>query len=502
MKEFITEQDNNKIQVLDFLINENKSVNMAEICSATQLSYKTVRSVIDSFEENTHIDKKNLEIYYNKVGKVESVKLSNSSHVDVSFFYLEKSILFIMIKELFLKGRIDNKYICETYYISMTTCARYKKKLRSLLESFGLEMTSSGELTSEEYRIRNFFIHVFSNASSNWIFSQEAYHFLEHSLESQFPTLVHMDSAQKELMRLLLYITIKRNSQGNILAKESELDIYTQGKLSKIYENVSTYVNKHFPYFENKESEILYLFVSMFRIQIIRANSKNEENELKVVIKDRPDFDEICDSLTESIITTFFQKDKEYFSFIRSNVTLFLVYATASFYDTRRFFYVYEEEIFVKRNTYEEQMYQKVFEIVERWENEHKGFSTVLEIQGEQNQTSFKRQVYLLVYSLLCRIKPVQHKEKVKIYVQNSKVYIADIIRRKIEKLFSDKITILDTYSSDVDIFVTDKEYKTMNESGNKVFVQTFSDSYAIHRLIEAVDNEILKKLDSEPFDD
>ncbi|WP_086314758.1 hypothetical protein A5821_002373 [Enterococcus sp. 7F3_DIV0205] len=500
MKEFIGEHDNNKIKVLDFLINENKSVNMSEICSATQLSYKTVRSVIDSFEENTYIDKKNLEIYYNKVGKIESVKLSNSSHVDVSFFYLEKSILFIMIKELFLKGRVENKYICENYYISTTTCIRYKKKLRDLLESFGLEMSVNGELKSEEYRIRNFFLHFFSNASSNWIFSNEAYNFLEHSLDVEFPAIFQMDAAQKELMRLLLYITIKRNSQGYVLVKKRQIDLEMKGKLLKIYTNISNYIINYFPYFENKPSEIDYLFVSMLRIQVIRMEKNAEENQLIVNIKNTPNFDVICNSLIDLIIGSFFKNNKKNHNFIRISVTLFLIYAIASFHDTRRFFYEYEEEVYTKRNVYEDELFKRVTKIVENWESEHDVFSRLLNIRGEKNQISFKRQVYLLVYSLICRLEPVQNKEKVKIYVQNSKVYIADIIRRKIETIFSDKVTILDVYSSDIDLFVTDKEYKVTDISSNKVFVQTFSDCYAIHRLIEAIDNEILNKVNSAPF--
>lgn len=198
MKEFISEHDNKRIIVLNNLIQENRHVSLKEICSETNYTFKTVRAIIDSFEDNYYLKKEDLEFSYDKSGKIESIKINNHSLTDIAFFYLENSLIYKMIMELFLKGKIKQNEFCLKYFVSQSTFNRYKKKLAAILESFDLTLTSKNVINGKESQIRSFFILFFLNANSKWLFSDVSFYELENTIYTEFSSLREIPPYQKK----------------------------------------------------------------------------------------------------------------------------------------------------------------------------------------------------------------------------------------------------------------------------------------------------------------
>lgn len=206
MKLFINDTDNRKIEVLAYLIKELKEVKISDLVAATGLSDKTVRGIVLSLKDNMYLDETKMTINYNENGKIISIIVSNISLADTAFFYLEKSIMYIMIKELLLRGYLDKNKICTTYFISEATFTRYKNQLKKILETFNFTLSKENVLIGEEYRIRNFYFLFFSFAHSKWLFSEESYSDIERSLTNSLFKSTQFDRSKKYDMFVDIYL--------------------------------------------------------------------------------------------------------------------------------------------------------------------------------------------------------------------------------------------------------------------------------------------------------
>lgn len=120
----------------------------------------------------------------------------------------------------------------------------------------------------------------------------------------------------------------------------------------------------------------------------------------------------------------------------------------------------------------------------------------VVLVKDIDREEAFENQLFLLVYSLLSKQKKYEII-KVKVYVQNSKVYIADILKRQIKDMFLENVEIVDRYSEDIDVFVSDKEYIEENTT-NKVYVPTFSDAPYLNAMFGAITSKVEATLGSQ----
>lgn len=499
MKMFINKTDNKKIELLDYLIRQPKEVTISELISVTGLSDKTIRAIIHDFPKNPALAPQNVVINYNEVGKIKSIGIINSSLVDIAFYYLEQSILYTMIKELFLNGNLQMENFCEEHFISSSTFSRYKSKLRSILEQFNLKLLPNLTLDGEEYRIRNFFFLFFSNANSKWLFSEEEYRAIDVSLKSEYFKDFSLDPAQQSMVRLLIYVCKIRNSQGNTIQETLEITLKAGSSYEKIYDDTYQYIEKHFSYFDYKEREAQFLFIFFLRNQMISPEPYSEDG-LSVVIKSIEDLKEAYEKssqfLTDEIITHFFEDDEAISPLVYYKVSMFLLYAASSFCDSRSFLYIYDVDAYYSKTNYEQQIIEKVKLIIRKIVKQFPENPFVVLVKDIDREEAFENQLFLLVYSLLSKQKKYEII-KVKVYVQNSKVYIADILKRQIKDMFLENVEIVDRYSEDIDVFVSDKEYIEENTT-NKVYVPTFSDAPYLNAMFGAITSKVEATLGSQ----
>ncbi|WP_271492979.1 helix-turn-helix domain-containing protein [Enterococcus sp. 5H] len=492
MKLFINKTDNKKIELLDYLIRQPKEVTISELISVTGLSDKTIRAIIHDFPKNPALAPQNVVINYNEVGKIKSIGIINSSLVDIAFYYLEQSILYVMIKELFLNGNLQMEKFCEEHFISSSTFSRYKSKLKSILEQFNLKLLSNLALDGEEYRIRNFFFLFFSNANSKWLFSEEEYQAIDVSLKSEYFKDFSFDPAQQSMVRLLIYICKIRNSQGNTIQETLEITLKAGSSYEKIYDDTYHYIENHFSYFDYKEREAQFLFIFFLRNQMISPEPYSEDG-LSVVIKSienlKEAFEKSSQFLTDEIITHFFKDNEAISPMIYYKVSTFLLYAASSFCDSRSFLYIYDFDVYYSKTNYEQQIIEKVKLIIRKIVKQFPDNPFVVLVKDIDREEAFENQLFLLVYSLLSKQKKYKII-KVKVYVQNSKVYIADILKRQIKDMFLENVEIVDRYSEDIDVFVSDKEYMEENTT-NKVYVPTFSDAHYLDAMFGAIASKV-----------
>ncbi|MGG5341505.1 helix-turn-helix domain-containing protein [Enterococcus sp. AZ192] len=492
MKLFINDTDNRKIEVLAYLIKELKEVKISDLVAATGLSDKTVRGIVLSLKDNMYLDETKMTINYNENGKIISIIVSNISLADTAFFYLEKSIMYIMIKELLLRGYLDKNKICTTYFISEATFTRYKNQLKKILETFNFTLSKENVLIGEEYRIRNFYFLFFSFAHSKWLFSEESYSDIERSLTNSLFKSTQFDRSKKNMICLLIFICKIRNSQGCYLDQKTEIKFKKEGIYERIYKGISNYVDTYCPYFKNKTEEIQFLFFFCIRGQLIVPPSYLEE-AMVIDIKRFKHFKETRDYLVQKILSEFFDNDSGRHQLINQDVTTFLLYTYFSFIDSRLFLYVYDENYY-SRTRYEKELLGKIKDFMDaKKQKTPNNLFFDKWFHGEKGEV-LANQLFLLVYSLISRVE-LENIITVRIHVQVSKVYVADILKAKIKQVFAENVEIVAVYDESTDIIVSDKNYLSQEDYIPKIYVPTFSDPQYFDILCEAILKEITKKI-------
>ncbi|WP_348921785.1 helix-turn-helix domain-containing protein [Enterococcus rotai] len=494
MKLFIGDIDNRKVRVLDYLIKELKEVNISDLVAVTGYSDKTVRTIILSLKDNPCLDETKMKINYNERGKIISIVVSNISLSDAAFFYLEKSVVFIMIKELFIRGYLDKNKICSTYFISEATYSRYKQKLNKILARFYFKLSKENVLIGEEYRIRNFYFLFFSYMHSKWYFSEETYRNLDRSLDGMFTEHAHFDSTQKKMLCLLIYIVKIRNNQGFVGNQIINIEFKENGSYERIYKDISTYINTYCAHFENKVQEIQFIFFFVLRSQIVIPETYLEK-ELIIDLSQFDGFEESRDYLTEFILLTFFEKDLKVKLLIEHNVTTFLLYAFFCFVDSRAFLYVYDEANYYKKTKCEKIQLEKIETFINLIEKEFPNNLFVEKMIQRSRKEVVKNQLFLFIQSLLARYKQ-EDIVKIRVYVQNSKVYVGDILKSKIKQIFADNVEIANRYDESIELIVSDKKYTNHHTVSRRVYVPTFSDSQYFTIMCEMILKELMIKMD------
>lgn len=499
MKEFISEHDNKRIIVLNYLIQEDRHVSIKEICEETNYTFKTVRAIIDSFEENYYLKKVDLEFCYDKSGKIESIKINNHSLTDIAFFYLENSLIYKMIMEIFLKGKIKQNEFCSRYFVSQSTFSRNKKKLAIILDSFDLTLTSKNSIDGRESQIRSFFILFFLNANSKWLFSDESFYDLENVMYTEFSSLRSIPPSQKNILRLLLYVSKVRNSQGKLLGDYPKVVQSFNGEVESTFNDVINYTQKRFHKKEIWINETAHLFICLLRNQIIDPELLFE-NKFSFRLPSVSEFEHETHTLTKWVITSFLEEEQVDYKRVHLGISLLLMYTSIGFYDQRRFLYIYNAEEYYKKSCYEQQVYDTIKEFIEKLPKDRINFKRLSELRSFDNPEAFVNQMYLLVLSLMYRFGSPQKEIQIKIFVQSSKIYVSDIIKKKIKRIYSNRVDFINEYNEELDLYVTDREYVDNKYNIQQVVVPTFSDEHSIFRLCRAIEKEIIKKIDNEEF--
>ncbi|MBO0439818.1 helix-turn-helix domain-containing protein [Candidatus Enterococcus ikei] len=493
MKLFISDIDNRKIEVLAYLIKELKEVKISDLVVATGLSDKTVRGIVLSLKDNPYLDETKMTINYNENGNIISIIVSNISLADAAFFYLEKSVIYIMIKELFLRGYLDKNKICTTNFISEATFTRYKNQLKNILQTFHFTLSKENVLIGDEYRIRNFYFLFFSFAHSKWFFSEESYSDIERSLSTSFFENTKFDTSKKSMVCLLVFICKIRNTQGFYVDQKTPIQFKKNGSYERVYKGIANYINTYCPYFKNKAEETQFLFLFSIRGQLIVPNPYLEE-EMIIDIDRFENFKETRDYLVQNILSEFFDDDNERGQLVNQDVTMFLLYVYFSFIDSRKFLYVYDEENYYSRTNYEKELLEKIKGIMSPTKKEIRNNLFFKEwFHGEKGDVLIN-QLFLLVYSLVSRVE-LENIVTVRVHVQISKVYVADILKAKIKQVFAENVELVNFCDESTDLIVSDKNYSNHKEQSLRIYVPTFSDAQYFDILCETILKEITKKI-------
>ncbi|WP_245791328.1 helix-turn-helix domain-containing protein [Enterococcus silesiacus] len=487
-----------RINVLSYIDNQRREVSLAEIAKATNLSKKTVSMIIKQFEQELDVSKEQFEVYYiNQT--IQGVYANNLDIVSISNNQLKHSILYKMIKHIFLMEKIDAITFCDIEFISPATFSRHRRKLQKILNQCDLSLTRTNEIRGDELRIRNFFFLFFSNASNIWAFDQEVYKEMEEYFGERIAGWENMNCIRKRQICLLLYICIVRISQKKVM-KKSILTVLSERFQDGIYTKV------FFEYFHLKKNrpeqqswdETGAALLLLYKERLVdgegfvieaHQNFFNEEN-FKLV--------KYSHILAEKLIETFFQGSSTpplYWK-LRKELDMMHLLMETCFIDPKLFYYVYDEKNFFYADPTEKKIQKNIQTVIEELITKTEYGSFFKSIKKNTSQETLTDYVYLVTYTILVKFMHVE-LPKVRILIQNSKVFVGPIISQKIELLFSDKIEFVQNQLSSPDIIVTDTELTEKSDKAKEIFISSFSNSSDLDLLLE----EIVKKI-VEHYDD
>lgn len=498
MRIFLDEVYDRRINVLSFVANRRKEVSLSEIAEATQFSKKTVSSIIRQFEQELNVSEEHFKVSYIH-NTVQGVYANNIDLVSISNKYLKSSILYKMIKHIFLMERVDAITFCDLEFISPATFSRNRRKLQKILNQCGLSLTRTNEIKGAELRIRNFFFLFFFNASNTWDFEQDVYNELRAYFSERINEWESLDCIKKRKICLLLYICTIRISQKKVVKKSILTD------LSERFQD-GMYTKNFFDYFHLKKSRpekqawdetaaaLLLLYKERLadgEIFVIEEHQKffNEEN-FKLV--------KYSHLLAEKLIDNFFQSNCTPMIYwrLRKELDMMHLLMETCFIDARMFYYIYDEKNFFYADTTEKKIQLDIRNIIEELITKTEYGLFFKSIKKYIPQETLTDYTYLVTYTILVKFIQVDFP-KVRILIQNSKVFVDPILSEKIKLLFGDKVEFIKNQFASPDIIVTDIELMEKDDKAKEIFISSFSNSSDLELLLEEIGKKIVERYDN-----
>ena len=498
MRIFLDEVYDRRINVLSFVANRRKEVSLSEIAEATKFSKKTVSIIIRQFEQELNVSKEQFKVSYIR-NTVQGVYANNIDLVSISNNYLKTSILYKMVKHIFLMERIDAITFCDLEFISPATFSRNRRKLQKILNQCGLSLSRVNEIKGSELRIRNFFFLFFFNSSNIWDFDQDRYNEISAYFSENIEGWAKIDPIRKRQICLVLFICSVRISQKKGMKKSILTD------LSEQFQD-GMYTKVLFEYFHLKKNrpkkqswdETSAALLLLYKERLV-------DGEEFVIEKHQQFFDEehfklvkYSHLLAEKLIESFFQgnsSSKVYWKLRKELDMMHLVMETC-FIDPKIFYYIYDEKNFFYADPSEKKIQNKIQTVIEELitKTEYGAFFKL--IKKNTSQETLTDYVYLVTYTILVKFMHIDFP-KVRILIQNSKIFVGPIISQKIELLFSDKIEFVKNQLSAPDIIVTDIELAEKNCQAKELFISSFSNSSDLELLLEEIGKKIVEHYDN-----
>lgn len=497
MRIFLDDVYDRRIGVLSYIDNQRREVSLTEIGQATNLSKKTVSMIIRQFEQELDVSKEQFRVEYTNQ-TIQSVYANNLDIVSISNTHLKHSILYKMIKHIFLMEKIDAIAFCDIEFISPATFSRHRRKLQAILHQCGLSLTRANEIQGDELRIRNFFFLFFSNALNSWGFEGNSYVEISEYLNSKIKEWNTIDSIKKDKLCLLIYICNVRFSQKKIIEKN------ILSKLSEQYKD-GQYTQLFFYYFHFNKSrseqqswdETSVVLFLIYKERLLFEESYGSEVYQKFFNENNFSFIEYSNLVTEKIMATFFKaKDLPHIYWeIRKEIDLMHLLFETSYVDPRMFYYIYDEKSFFYADTAEQKIQQSIQNIINELIEKTDYGTFFKEIKKSINQETLIDYIYLVVYTILAKFLRMDFP-KVKILIQNSKVFVEPILHQKIKLIFSDKVEFVGNQSASPDIIITDIQVSEIKCNAKVVFISSFSNSSDFSLLLEEIEKKILELYD------
>ncbi|MFC3635176.1 helix-turn-helix domain-containing protein [Enterococcus rivorum] len=248
MRLFLDSMFDRKMYILNFIESSKNPVTIKEITEKTGLSKKTVSKVVKEFAHEHDKHKGNFETVCIN-GKIKNVQAQNLDLEGISSNYLKQSILYEMIKELFLYDNIDAIKFCDLKFISTSTFSRYRKKLQGILRSCGLSLSRTNQIIGDELQIRNFFLLFFSSSGSQWEFDIQEFEFLNKYLSRKLSNWNSYTFQERKKIILIIHISNVRFRQRNLfypMRLQKIAELHTDSIYTKVlYDYFSIYKNKN-----------------------------------------------------------------------------------------------------------------------------------------------------------------------------------------------------------------------------------------------------------------
>lgn len=162
-----------------------------------------------------------------------------------------------------------------------------------------------------------------------------------------------------------------------------------------------------------------------------------------------------------------------------------------SFIDPRIFYYIYDEKSYYHADTAEQKIQLGVQNLMCELIDQTEYGLFFKEIKKSINRETLTDYVYLVVYTILTKFLQMDFP-KVKILIQNSKVFVEPILRQKINLIFSDRVEFVENQSASPDVIVTDVQLQQIEPKAKVIFISSFSNSFDFSLLLEEIEEKIL----------
>lgn len=503
MRAFLDETYDKQLKILSYIDNKKKIVTIKQISDDTNLSEKTVLQIIRRFEQELTLSEHQFQIIHTNKS-IRGIYAENLDLMGIASGYVKKSVLYKMIRNIFLYEKIDVKKFCDQEYISPPTFSRYRQRLATILKQFSLELSRDNQIHGEELKIRNFFYMFFSHSSSEWEFSQQEYREIETYIYKQIDTWQANNKIRQRKICLLVYISNVRSSQkhyyeNNIMTKLSK-------RANAEYDNDFEYLDGLFGYFYSKKNrtveqvwdELAYIQLFLYREKLNNETIDYDHYELYFSEQNFP-FIQQSNTLTEKIIQTFFSEvtmdRKHLFLQIRQEIDKMHLVLSSFYIDPSLFYYIYDPANFYYRDAAERKIIEQVKGIVAELLEDPNYQLLWNQFKLNISESMFVNNLYLIIYAFLNDLQQYTYKT-VKVMVQNSKLFIAGILSNKLMLIFGDRIQLVDELRNRPDILITDVHIPNKPEQTREIFVSSFSDFVDFNSAVDGIQKEIIKQYD------
>lgn len=501
MRAFLDETYDRQLKILSYIDNKKKIVTIKQISENTNLSEKTVLQIIRRFEQDFNFSDHQFQIVYT-TKSIRGIYAENLDLMEIASGYVKKSVLYKMIRTIFLSEKIDVKKFCDLEYISPPTFSRYRQRLTTILRQFDLKLSRDNQIYGDELKIRNFFYLFFSHSSSEWEFSPQEYREIETYIYKQVDTWQNNNKIRQRKICLLIYISNVRFSQKHYC--EHSVMTNLSKRANSEYDRDFEYLDGLFGYFLSKKNrtveqvwnELTFVHLFMYREKLNNETIDYDQYESYFNEQNFP-FIQQSNFLTEKIIRTFFSEvdmdKRELFLQIRQEIDK-LHLALSSFYiDPSIFYYVYDQTNFYYRDDTESKIVEQVKGIVSELLEDSNYQLLWKQFKQNINEDTFVNDLYLIVYALLSKLQQYTYKT-VKVMIQNSKLFIAGIISTKLMLIFGNRIQLVDELRNSPDILITDVHIPNKPERTREIFVSSFSDFVDFNSAVDGIQKEIIKQ--------
>lgn len=493
MRIFLDNSMNRRISVLNFIENRAAPVTIKEISEQTGLSKKTIKLFLIEFEREFVSYGENYQVNYLN-GIIKSVQANNLNLSQITSDYLKQTVLYRMLKYIFLNGNLDVVKFCRENFISQATFSRYRKKLETILAQCGLTLSRNNELVGDEIQIRNFFMMFFTHSSEEWEFELKYYEIIQDYLLKCLSSWPEYTKQEQKKIILILFITevrSKRKKEGEILQDRAIDSVYKQIEIVKVLSN----------YFSlNKKRDQIQIWDETIMTMVLLYKERMLKLEISLkrycnfFSRERFSFVALSEILTEQILQTFFKKQKKVDVYwqIRHEVDLFHLQLETCFIDYQLFSYNYDENSLVELDIFEKKIKKETKMIVDNLMKTTEGVRIYKKNKSFVKKDSLVEYLYLMIYSLISQHSRME-AEPIKIVVKNSKIFEQDILKNRILALFGEKIEFVGL-SEKPDLIVTDVKLTYEKKEVPKVYITTFSDEENMNIMIVRIVDLIIDR--------